>query len=407
MAITQKCCLGYSFDCNSAKRLNCGGSHGRFFNPAHYAHRPHYHSPINLLFKTLGDPLLTGPIIVEKNHSTLVACAAAGSNGSSTSLQVPSISAARAQFIRTVAPTALALMLCNMDRICLSVAMVPIAQQLGWAEGVQGVVQSAFLWGYLANQLIGGSFADRYGGKVVMSWGIASFSIASMLLPLVAITPFTAALGVTLPAVLASRFLVGLGEGVALPSMNNIIATRIEPSRRATALGGAFLGFHSGNLVGLLFSPIILHRYGWQALFYVFGVLGMPLLLIWNAIVPPPPVCMPQTGAPRMDGEGARTAKEERERVSIWALLRNKHVWAIIAANFVNHWGYFIYLNWMPTYFYKVLGTHYLLFYLPGVSLKVSLKVSLICFSGFFLVVIRWSFFLPIAALCYISHEYT
>lgn len=22
----------------------------------------------------------------------------------------------------------------------------------------------------------------------------------------------------------------------------------------------------------------------------------------------------------------------------------------------VNHWGYFIYLNWMPTYFYKVLG---------------------------------------------------
>lgn len=22
----------------------------------------------------------------------------------------------------------------------------------------------------------------------------------------------------------------------------------------------------------------------------------------------------------------------------------------------VNHWGYFIYLNWMPTYFYRVLG---------------------------------------------------
>lgn len=22
----------------------------------------------------------------------------------------------------------------------------------------------------------------------------------------------------------------------------------------------------------------------------------------------------------------------------------------------MNHWGYFIYLNWMPTYFYRVLG---------------------------------------------------
>jgi hypothetical protein len=50
-------------------------------------------------------------------------------------------------------------------------------------------------------------------GKVVMAVGIAWFSLASLLLPTVAVTPWTAALGLTLPAVLASRFLVGLGEG--------------------------------------------------------------------------------------------------------------------------------------------------------------------------------------------------
>lgn len=42
--------------------------------------------------------------------------------------------------------------------------MLPIAQELGWAPGVQGVVQSAFLWGYLATQLLGGTLADKYGG---------------------------------------------------------------------------------------------------------------------------------------------------------------------------------------------------------------------------------------------------
>ncbi len=42
--------------------------------------------------------------------------------------------------------------------------MLPIAQELGWAPGVQGVVQSAFLWGYLATQLLGGTLADNYGG---------------------------------------------------------------------------------------------------------------------------------------------------------------------------------------------------------------------------------------------------
>ena len=39
-------------------------------------------------------------------------------------------------------------MLCNMDRICMSVAILPMSQELGWAPSVQGVIQSSFLWGY-------------------------------------------------------------------------------------------------------------------------------------------------------------------------------------------------------------------------------------------------------------------
>ena len=46
-----------------------------------------------------------------------------------------------------------------------------------------------------------------------MGLGIAWFSLASALLPAAAITPLTAAAGLTLPAVLAARFLVGFGEG--------------------------------------------------------------------------------------------------------------------------------------------------------------------------------------------------
>lgn len=55
-----------------------------------------------------------------------------------------------------------------------------------------------------------------------------------------------AAAGLTLPAVLAARALVGFGEGVALPCMNNLVAVNVPPARRATALGTAFSGFHSG-----------------------------------------------------------------------------------------------------------------------------------------------------------------
>jgi MFS family permease len=114
-----------------------------------------------------------------------------------------------------VLPTALALMVCNMDRICMAVAIVPMAAEFGWAPSTQGIVQSAFLWGYMLTQFVGGSLADKHGGehsstccrlcrchchvvsraaklstlraagKVVMAFGIVWFSLASLLLPLV------------------------------------------------------------------------------------------------------------------------------------------------------------------------------------------------------------------------------
>ena len=40
-------------------------------------------------------------------------------------------------FFRIVGPTALALLLCNMDRICMSVAILPMAKEFGWPAGVQ------------------------------------------------------------------------------------------------------------------------------------------------------------------------------------------------------------------------------------------------------------------------------
>ena len=69
---------------------------------------------------------------------------------------------------------------------------------------VQGVIQSAFLYGYMATQLLGGFLADKYGGKMVMAGGIAWFSLASLLLPNLMSQPAVAA-GLTLPIVLMAR----------------------------------------------------------------------------------------------------------------------------------------------------------------------------------------------------------
>ncbi|KIY98369.1 putative anion transporter 2 [Monoraphidium neglectum] len=220
-----------------------------------------------------------------------------------------------------------------------------------------GVIQSAFLWGYMATQLLGGALADKYGGKRVMAGGIVYFSLASLLLPFALSSPVQAA-GLTIPAILLARCCVGLGEGVALPSMNNLVARHVPPSAKARALGMCFSGFHSGNLVGLLVSPFILVSFGWRALFLLFGFLGAPLLAVWNATVPDKPPAAQQLAAASAAAAAGKPAGGGGggNGVTLGRLLSHPATWAIVVVNFVNHWGYFIYLNWMPTYFSKALG---------------------------------------------------
>jgi hypothetical protein len=117
----------------------------------------------------------------------------------------------------------------------------------------------------------------------------------------------------------------------------------------------AFLS--AGNLVGLVLSPLILMQFGWKALFYTFGLLGLPLLAVWLAVAPNPNKAA-AAAADSSSSEEASSSSSKGEAVSVWKLLSHKATWAIIVVNIVNHWGYFIYLNWMPSYFVKVRMCH-------------------------------------------------
>ena len=39
-----------------------------------------------------------------------------------------------------------AFMLCNMDRVNMSIAVLPMSQQYGWDSQTIGLVQSSFFW---------------------------------------------------------------------------------------------------------------------------------------------------------------------------------------------------------------------------------------------------------------------
>jgi hypothetical protein len=44
--------------------------------------------------------------------------------------------------------------------------------------------------------------------------------------------------------------------------------------------------------------------------------------------------------------------------VTLPQMLSSSATWAIVIVNMVQNWGYFIYMNWMPTYFNTVRSVH-------------------------------------------------
>lgn len=254
--------------------------------------------------------------------------------------------------VKVVAMLGLALSLCNADRVVMSVAIVPLSKAHGWSQSFTGIVQSSFLWGYLMSPIVGGALVDYYGGKLVMAWGVALWSVATFLTPWAAET--------SLWSLLAMRVLLGLAEGVALPSMNNMVSRWFPKTERSRAVGLAMAGFNLGSAVGLLISPIIMSQSGLYGPFVIFGLFGFLWVLAWVSATSSTPDHHPLISKYELEyisrsrGPIIPHSKEHAKPGVIppfRKLLSKLPTWALISANAMHSWGYFVILSWMPIYF--------------------------------------------------------
>ncbi|KAF3771917.1 putative anion transporter 6 [Nymphaea thermarum] len=74
------------------------------------------------------------------------------------------------QRYKLIGTTSLAFVICNMDKVNLSVAIIPMSHQFGWNSSTAGLVQSSFFWGYTLSQLPGGWLAKFFGGRSLSGW---------------------------------------------------------------------------------------------------------------------------------------------------------------------------------------------------------------------------------------------
>ncbi|KAI3711719.1 hypothetical protein L1987_70264 [Smallanthus sonchifolius] len=256
------------------------------------------------------------------------------------------------QRYKLIGTTSLAFVICNMDKVNLSIAIIPMSHQFGWSSSVAGLVQSSFFWGYALSQLPGGWLSKIFGGRVILQFGVLGWSLATTLVPLVA---------GFMPGLVLSRILVGIGEGVSPSAATDLIARLIPLEERSRAVSFVFGGLSVGSVLGLLLAPPLIESFGWESVFYMFGMFGIVWFLGFQFVAEDQPLT---NSAPlsrsqsNPEPKSWETSMEELGgslNVPWKSFFQSKAVWAMIYAHFCGSWGHYCCLSWLPTYFSEEL----------------------------------------------------
>ena len=237
----------------------------------------------------------------------------------------------------------LAVFICYIDRVNISVAIIPMQQQFGWSELQVGLILGSFYIGYMITMTVGGYLADKYGGKKVLGYGLIIWSLLTI------VTPFFAYAGIWW--LIFVRILMGLGEGITFPSWHSIYARWIPFKERTRAVGFTNSGIAAGTVFGYVVAAIIISNYSWEWVFYSFGFLGIFWYFFWNKIV----TSYPEDNKNISESELILIKNEAPSNstppsIPFLKLIKNGPFLAIAVATFCNNWALYTFLSYLPKF---------------------------------------------------------
>lgn len=243
-----------------------------------------------------------------------------------------------------------------LDRVNISIAGQEIAREFHLSNVQLGWVFSAFIAGYALFQAPAGWLADRYGARVVLTLSVVWWSVFTSL-----ITVVSPRLAMPVVALIAVRFVLGMGEAVMYPASNCIVAAWIPSTERGIANGLIFSGIGFGaGITPPLVTYVLLH-YGWRTSFWASSVLGLIAGLVWYLTARDLPSQHPwitreelahiASGTPRLDSGGGKTSKLG------WSeILRNRNLFALTFSYFCFGYEAYIFFSWFFIYLHAARG---------------------------------------------------
>ncbi len=228
---------------------------------------------------------------------------------------------------------ALAIFINALDRGNFATAAPLIKDELKLNNTQIGVLLSAFYWTYVPGHILSGWLSERINAYRTLAFGLALWSLATLL------TGFAGGFAM----LLVLRLLLGLGESAGFPASSKLLAMHVPGDRLASANAWVGAGLMLGNGAGVLLGGLLIARFGWHALFLVFGGLSLLWLVPWLATARPEPIASAPPTAPR-------------PAPSFSEMLSKREMWGAMIGHFASNYPYFMVLAWLPLYLVKQEG---------------------------------------------------
>ena len=146
-------------------------------------------------------------------------------------------------------------------------------QGLDWDELDRGLILSAFGYGYITTQIIGGRLAEIYGFKCVYGLGIGLTGVLTLFAPFVAMYSYW--------GFFALRVVMGICEGVSFPSLYALVSRWVPVEERSRFIARAFFGTNVGTLIMFPLCGLMSDWLGWESAFIIIGSLTIVWLICW------------------------------------------------------------------------------------------------------------------------------
>ena len=150
----------------------------------------------------------------------------------------------------------------------VNVALPTMARDLNMEAVVMSWVGTVYFLAVAIVMVPCGRLADIFGRRKMFIIGLV----------LTVISSFMAAFATSVPLLIISRALQGIGSGLAFTNSIAILTSIIPSEERGRALGISTMGTYLGLSMGPFIAGVLIKQFGWPSIFHAAGIMSLVLL---------------------------------------------------------------------------------------------------------------------------------